>query len=148
MLLGNARLMRDRGIAVGALEASWERLAGEGKTPMYVAIDGKPAGLVAVADTVKPNSKTAIEALQGLGIEVVMLTGDNKRTADAIARQVGIGRVLAEVLPASRGPIGSPGTSSARTTSGSRGSPPAGRPGTGAPVRRASFKSRVFDLDQ
>ena len=99
VLLGNAKLMRDRGVAVGALDESWARLAGEGKTPMYVAIDKDPAGLVAVADTVKPDSKTAIEALQRLGIEVVMLTGDNERTAKAIARQVGIGRVLAEVLP-------------------------------------------------
>jgi len=99
VLLGNAKLMRDRGIATSALDQSWERLAGEGKTPMYVAIDRNPAGLVAVADTVKPDSKTAIEALRDLGIEVVMLTGDNRRTADAIARQVGIGRVLAEVLP-------------------------------------------------
>jgi Cu+-exporting ATPase len=99
VLLGNAKLMRDRGIVVDALDKDWQRLAGEGKTPMYVAIDGKPGGLVAVADTVKPDSKAAIEALQHLGIEVVMLTGDNKRTADAIARQVGIGRVLAEVLP-------------------------------------------------
>jgi Cu+-exporting ATPase len=99
VLLGNAKLMRDRGIAVGALDQSWERLAGDGKTPTYVAVDRNPAGLVAVADTVKPDSQTAIGALQDLGIEVVMLTGDNKRTADAIARQVGIGRVLAEVLP-------------------------------------------------
>ena len=82
-----------------ALVADWERLANEGKTPMYVAIDGKAAGLVAVADTVKPDSKAAIEVLKGLGIEVVMLTGDNERTGRAIARQVGIERVLAEVLP-------------------------------------------------
>jgi len=99
VLLGNAKLMRDRGIAIDSLEGDWQRLAGSGKTPMYVAIDGKPGGLVAAADTVKPDSKTAIEALKQLGIEVVMLTGDNKRTADAIARQVGIERVLAEVLP-------------------------------------------------
>ena len=99
VLLGNAKLMRDRGIAIGALHAEWERLAGEGKTPMYVAIDGTAAGLVAVADTVKPDSKEAIAVLKRLGIEVVMLTGDNERTAKAIAREVGVERVLAEVLP-------------------------------------------------
>jgi Cu+-exporting ATPase len=99
VLLGNAKLMRDRNVKFDALAKDWERLAGEGKTPMYVAINGNPAGLVAVADTVKPDSKRAIEALKRLGIEVVMLTGDNERTAKAIARQVGIDRVLAEVLP-------------------------------------------------
>ncbi|MDX3966886.1 MAG: copper-translocating P-type ATPase [Bradyrhizobium sp.] len=99
ILLGNAKLMRDRGVPIEDLASDWERLANEGKTPMYVAIDGKPAGLVAVADTVKADSKSAIEALQRLGIEVVMMTGDNERTAKAIAREVGIERVLAEVLP-------------------------------------------------
>ncbi len=99
VLLGNAKLMRDRNIAVDPLGKDWERLAGEGKTPMYVAVDGNPGGLIAVADTVKPDSKVAIEMLKRLGIEVVMLTGDNERTAKAIARQVGIERVLAEVLP-------------------------------------------------
>lgn len=99
VLLGNAKLMRDRGIAIDPLVADWERLATEGKTPMYISADGKALGLVAVADTVKPDSKAAIEVLQRLGIEVVMLTGDNERTAKAIARQVGIERVLAEVLP-------------------------------------------------
>jgi Cu+-exporting ATPase len=99
VLLGNAKLMRDRGIAIDTLLGDWERLAEEGKTPMYVAADGKALGLVAVADTVKPDSKAAIEVLNRLGIEVVMLTGDNDRTARAIARQVGIDRVLAEVLP-------------------------------------------------
>jgi Cu+-exporting ATPase len=99
VLLGNAKLMRDRNIGIGALGHDWQRLAGEGKTPMYVAIDGTPGGLVAVADTVKPDSKGAIEALKRLNIEVVMLTGDNERTAKAIAHQVGIERVLAEVLP-------------------------------------------------
>jgi Cu+-exporting ATPase len=99
ILLGNAKLMRDRKIAIDTLTKDWERLANEGKTPMYVAINGKAAGLVAVADTVKPDSKDAIDALQRLGIEVIMLTGDNERTAKAIAREVGIERVLSEVLP-------------------------------------------------
>jgi len=99
VLFGNAKLMRDRGVAIDMLQGHWERLANEGKTPMYVAIDGKAAGLVAVADTVKPDSKAAIAVLKGLGIEVVMLTGDNERTGRAIAREVGIERVLAEVLP-------------------------------------------------
>ncbi len=99
VLLGNAKLMRDRDIAIDALAQDWERLASEGKTPMYVAADGQAAGLVAVADTVKPDSKAAIEALRRLGIEVIMLTGDNERTARAIAGEVGVERVLAEVLP-------------------------------------------------
>jgi Cu+-exporting ATPase len=99
VLLGNAKLMRDRAIAIDALVPQWERLANEGKTPMYLAADGKALGLVAVADTVKPDSRDAIESLKRLSIEVVMLTGDNARTAQAIARQVGIERVLPEVLP-------------------------------------------------
>jgi Cu+-exporting ATPase len=99
VLFGNAKLMRDRDIAIESQQADWERLANEGKTPMYVAIDGSAAGLVAVADTVKLDSKAAIAILKGLGIEVVMLTGDNERTGRAIAREVGIDRVLAEVLP-------------------------------------------------
>jgi len=99
ILLGNAKLMRDRSIPIETLTKDWERLANEGKTPMYVAVDDKAAGLVAVADTIKPDSKSAIDALQRLGIEVVMMTGDNERTARAIAREVGIKRVLSEVLP-------------------------------------------------
>jgi Cu+-exporting ATPase len=99
VLFGNAKLMQDRGIVIEPLLSDWERLANEGKTPMYVAVDGKAAGLVAVADTVKPDSKAAIEVLKSLGIEVVMLTGDNERTGRAIAREVGIERVLAEILP-------------------------------------------------
>lgn len=99
VLLGNAKLMRDRDVAIDTLTADWERLATEGKTPMYVAVDGKAGGLVAVADTVKPDSKEAIDLLKKIGIEVVMLTGDNQRTADAIAREVSVDRVLAEVLP-------------------------------------------------
>jgi len=99
VLLGNAKLMRDRKVALADLEARAQQLAGDGKTPMYVAVDGKVGGLVAVADTVKEDSRAAIEALRAMGLEVVMMTGDNERTGQAIARQVGIDRVLAEVLP-------------------------------------------------
>jgi Cu+-exporting ATPase len=99
VLVGNRSLLDDAGIETGALEEQVERLAAEGKTPMFVAVDGKPAGVVAVADTVKEDSTAAVATLRRLGIEVVMITGDNRRTAEAIARQVGIERVLAEVLP-------------------------------------------------
>ena len=99
ILFGNARLMETNGIAVGRLEDEARRLADDGKTPMYLAVDGTAAGLVAVADTIKNDSVQAIAAFRRLGLEVVMLTGDNRRTAEAIARQVGVDRVLAEVLP-------------------------------------------------
>lgn len=98
MLLGNKKLMADQSIEI-TLEKESDRLAEEGKTPMYVTIDGKFAGIIAVADVMKPSSKKAIEALHSMGIQVAMITGDNKRTAEAIAKQVGIDRVLAEVLP-------------------------------------------------
>lgn len=99
LLLGNLKLMVDREIALNGLEKEMERLADEGKTPMFMAVDGRAAGIIAVADTLKPDSKEAVEALHNLGMEVAMITGDNRRTAEAIARQVGIDRVLAEVLP-------------------------------------------------
>ncbi|MDR3249247.1 MAG: heavy metal translocating P-type ATPase, partial [Treponema sp.] len=99
VLAGNRKLMDERDISLGELEADSDRLAAEGKTPMYIAVDGKLAGIIAVADVVKPSSKAAIERLHGMGIEVAMITGDNKKTADAIAKQVGIDRVLSEVLP-------------------------------------------------
>jgi P-type Cu+ transporter len=99
LLLGNLRLMNERKISLNGAETTVEKLAAEGKTPMFAAIDGEFAGIVAVADRVKPESKEAIGALQNLGLEVVMMTGDNKRTAEAVASQVGIKRVLAEVLP-------------------------------------------------
>ncbi|WP_081316963.1 heavy metal translocating P-type ATPase [Clostridium tyrobutyricum] len=99
ILLGNRKLMVGSNISLENLEETSHKLAGEGKTPMYVAIDNKIAGIIAVADTVKENSKKAIEQLHKMGIEVAMITGDNKRTAEAIAKQVGIDRVLAEVLP-------------------------------------------------
>ena len=99
VLAGNRKLMDERGISLTSLEEASDRLAGEGKTPMYVAVDGKPAGIVAVADVVKQSSRSAIESLHKMGIQVAMITGDNKKTAAAIAKQVGIDRVLAEVLP-------------------------------------------------
>jgi Cu+-exporting ATPase len=99
ILLGNRKLMVESSISLEDLEGISHKLAGEGKTPMYVAIDSKISGIVAVADTVKENSKKAIEKLHKMGIEVAMITGDNKRTAEAIAKQVGIDRILAEVLP-------------------------------------------------
>ncbi len=97
--LGNLKMMKRDNIGLGGLESTAAQLADDGKTPMYVAIDNQAAGIVAVADTVKEDSAEAIKALQALGIEVVMITGDNRRTAEAIAREVGVTRVLAEVLP-------------------------------------------------
>ena len=99
VLVGNRRLLERERVPVGDLAADWQRLADEGKTPVYVAVDGRPAGLIAVADTVKDDSVRAIAQLKALGLQVAMLTGDNERTARAIARQVGVDRVLAEVLP-------------------------------------------------
>ena len=99
VLLGNRRLMEAADIDVTALVERAELLAADGKTPMYLSIDDEPVGLVAVADTIKPDSIAAIAKLQRLGLEVAMITGDNRATAQAIARQVGVDRVLAEVLP-------------------------------------------------
>lgn len=99
ILAGNRKLMDESNISLSQLEKDSDDLAGEGKTPMYVAINGALAGIVAVADVVKPSSKEAIESLHKMGIQVAMITGDNKKTAAAIAKQVGIDRVLAEVLP-------------------------------------------------
>ncbi|NLK99403.1 MAG: copper-translocating P-type ATPase [Clostridiales bacterium] len=99
ILLGNRKLMIDRNISLRKLEESSDRLANEGKTPMYIAIDNSLAGIIAVADTVKNTSKRAIDSLHNMGIKVAMITGDNERTAQAIARQVGIDQVLSEVLP-------------------------------------------------
>jgi Cu+-exporting ATPase len=99
VLVGNLKLMRRHNIDAGTLEPTVQRLQGEGKTAMYVAVDGQAAGVVAVADTIKEDSIQAIRVMQEMGLDVVMLTGDNERTAQAIARQVGIERVLAEVLP-------------------------------------------------
>jgi P-type Cu+ transporter len=102
VLLGNRKLMSDHDVDVAGLDGDVERLASEGKTPMYLAIDGQAAGLVAVADTIKQDSVAAIDRLRRLGLEIVLVTGDNERSAQAIARQVGVDRVLAEVLPADK----------------------------------------------
>jgi Cu+-exporting ATPase len=99
LLIGNAKLMSDANIARGNLETRASQLADEGKTAMFVALDGRAAGVIAVADTLKPNSRAAVTALKNLGLKVYMLTGDNPRTAAAIAKQVGIEHYFAEVLP-------------------------------------------------
>ncbi len=102
VMLGNRKLMKERDIkeaeVIGIL-TQVEDLEAEGKTVMFVGIDGKLAGLIAVADTVKESAKEAVLSLQSMGVEVYMITGDNERTAKAIASQVGINNVLAEVLP-------------------------------------------------
>jgi len=98
VLLGNQKLMEGKGIDITLANES-DRLAEDGKTPMYVGVENELAGMIAVADVMKESSKRAIQVLHHMGIEVVMITGDNRRTAEAIARQVGIDRVLAEVLP-------------------------------------------------
>ena len=99
LLLGNAALLQERRIDAAAFESEMARLSGEGKTPMLVALDGKVAGVLAVADPIKATAPAAIARLKAMGVTVVMLTGDNRRTAEAVARQVGIERVLPEVLP-------------------------------------------------
>ncbi|HLL16296.1 MAG TPA: heavy metal translocating P-type ATPase [Pyrinomonadaceae bacterium] len=99
VLLGNLRLMSDAGVELKEVRASAEALTEAGRTIVYVAVDGAAAGVIAVADEIKADSKAAVGGLQKLGLEVVMLTGDNRRTAEAVAREVGITRVLAEVLP-------------------------------------------------
>ncbi|HKS29125.1 MAG TPA: copper-translocating P-type ATPase, partial [Pyrinomonadaceae bacterium] len=99
VLVGNMKLMRRERVEASRFEEAASLLADEGKTPMFVAVDGKPLGIIAVADTLKDDSLAAVRALQRMGIEVVMMTGDNERTARAIAGQAGIERVLAEVLP-------------------------------------------------
>jgi len=99
LLLGNLRLIADRGLSLNGLAAEAERLWEKGKTVMFLGIDGEVVGIIALADTLKPDAKEALEELHRMGIKAVMLTGDNRRTAEAIAREVDIDRVLAEVLP-------------------------------------------------
>ena len=99
VLLGNAKLLRDRNIEIKDLIEKAENFAQEGKTPIYIALNGHVAGVIAVADTLKENSVQAVEKLKKLGLEVIMLTGDNRKTAQAMARRAGIDRVVSEVLP-------------------------------------------------
>jgi Cu+-exporting ATPase len=99
VLLGNLKLIKDSGLSLNGLEKEAQRLWEKGKTVMFLGVDNQVMGIVALADTLKPNAKEALEELHKMGIEVVMLTGDNRRTAEAIAQEVGIDRVLAEVLP-------------------------------------------------
>ncbi|MDY6910918.1 MAG: heavy metal translocating P-type ATPase [Chloroflexota bacterium] len=99
VLLGNPQLMQDKGIDIGNLSTQMESLSNDGKTPMLLAVDGKSAGAIAVADTLKDDSAEAVRKLHDLGMDVIMLSGDSQRTAQAIAGKSGIDRVLAEVLP-------------------------------------------------
>jgi Cu2+-exporting ATPase len=99
LTIGNARLLEQGGLPLDRLGDAAAELAAQGKTAMYVAVDGHPAGLVAAADQPRPSAKAAIAQLKLLGLEVAMISGDNQRTADAVGREVGIDRVFAEVLP-------------------------------------------------
>jgi len=99
VLVGNGGFLAESGVPGDGLAARGDELAASGKTPMFAAVDGRPAGILAVADTVREESREAVERLKRLGVEVAMLTGDNRRTAEAVAGQLGIDRVLAEVKP-------------------------------------------------
>jgi Au+-exporting ATPase len=97
--VGSGRFMQTLGLDVTPLVGSAERLSGEGKTPIYAAIDGRLAAIIAVADTIKPSAPQAIASLHAMGLKVAMITGDNGRTANAIAARLGIDLVMAELLP-------------------------------------------------
>src|SRR5690606_10205191 len=99
ILVGNRRLLEGAGVPTDNLTPLHDALASQGKTPMLVSVDGRAAGVIAVADTIKEGSPAAVAALRERGIEVIMMTGDNRATAAAIASQVGIRRVVAEVMP-------------------------------------------------
>jgi len=102
VLVGNRRLLTEAGVEPQSLTGDLDRLAGQGKTPMLVAVDARPAGVIAVADPVKEGSARAITDLRARGIEVVMMTGDNAKTAGFVARELNIDKVFAEVLPAEK----------------------------------------------
>ena len=99
VLLGNAAMMRDRGVVLGEREARADELRREGATALFAAVDGRPGGVIAVADPIKASTPHALETLRADGVRIVMLTGDNRTTAEAVARRLGIDEVEAEVLP-------------------------------------------------
>ena len=101
--LGNLALMQERNYGLNGLEARATELSTQGKTPMFIALGDQVGGVIAVADTLKPEALDVVQSLHAMGREVIMLTGDNRRTAEAIARDLGIDRVLAEVLPEEQG---------------------------------------------
>lgn len=102
VLIGNRPLMKEKNVSIERYEDELERLESEGKTVLIVAVDGKAAGLIAVSDTLKEHSKEAVETLKKMGLKVIMLSGDTRRTSEAIAKQLGVDEVLAEVLPAGK----------------------------------------------
>lgn len=102
LLVGNRKLLDTNGIALDGLDGRAAELAQGGRTPMYVAVGGRAAGIVAVADTIKPSARRTIELLRKIEVEPVLMTGDNERTAKAVASELGIGRVFADVLPADK----------------------------------------------
>jgi len=99
VLMGNRKLMNDHNIDISALEDSAHELTLNAQTPLFMAVDGKAAGLISVSDVIKADSENAIKRMHSIGLKVVLLTGDNQETANAVARQVGIDEVIAEVLP-------------------------------------------------
>jgi Cu+-exporting ATPase len=99
LLLGNLKLMQDNNTALDGLEEKARALWNDGKTVIFLGVDGKAVGIIALADTLKPGTQEVMTEINHMGIEVAMVTGDNKRTAEAIAREAGINRILAEVLP-------------------------------------------------
>jgi Cu+-exporting ATPase len=103
--LGNLKLFEELGIVHSELSARADALRAEGQTVMFVAVDGKPAGLIGVADPIKESTLEAVRALQAAGLELVMITGDSRATADVVAKKLGIKRVVAEVLPEQKAEI-------------------------------------------
>ena len=99
VVLGNLKMMADKNISTDGLIKDAERLSDEGKTPIFLAVDNKAVGVIAVADTLKENSKEAVSALKKMGFTVAIITGDNRRTATAIGKELGVDRILSEVLP-------------------------------------------------